>query len=109
MLGTADSGQEEEDEQLLQILQSDYITNKVIKKYDLMKHYDISPNDAYPYTKLAKEFAKNITYRPSVDYVLNQRLNLRIFYDGNITKPYTSQSFNTSFSNFGFTLRFAIQ
>jgi cell surface protein SprA len=53
--------------------------------------------------------AKNITYRPSVDYVLNQRLNLRIFYDGNITKPYTSQSFNTSFSNFGFTLRFAIQ
>jgi len=56
-------GQEEEDEQLLQILQSDYITNKVIKKYDLMKHYDIDPNGGYPYTKLAKEFAKNITYR----------------------------------------------
>ncbi|MFM6976668.1 MAG: cell surface protein SprA [Sphingobacteriaceae bacterium] len=53
--------------------------------------------------------AKNITYRPSVDYVLNQRFNLRIFYDGNITKPYTSQSFNTSFSNFGVTLRFTIQ
>lgn len=53
--------------------------------------------------------AKNITYRPSVDYVLNQRLNIRIFYDGNITKPYTSQSFNTAFSNFGATLRFTIQ
>lgn len=53
--------------------------------------------------------SKNITYRPSVDYVLNQRFNLRIFYDGNITKPYTSQSFNTSFSNFGATLRFTIQ
>ncbi|MCJ0741456.1 T9SS outer membrane translocon Sov/SprA [Pedobacter montanisoli] len=49
--------------------------------------------------------AKNITLRPSVDYVLNQRFNLKIFYDSNITKPYTSQSFNTSFSNFGFSLR----
>ncbi|MEY3678133.1 MAG: hypothetical protein RI924_274, partial [Bacteroidota bacterium] len=53
--------------------------------------------------------AKNITYRPSLDYVLNQRFNLRLFYDGNITKPYTSQSFNTSFSNFGASLRFTIQ
>jgi cell surface protein SprA len=53
--------------------------------------------------------AKNITYRPSIDYVLNQRFNLRLFYDGNITKPYTSQSFNTSFSNFGASLRFTIQ
>jgi cell surface protein SprA len=49
--------------------------------------------------------AKNITLRPSVDYVLNQRFNLKVFYDSNITKPYTSQSFNTSFSNFGFSLR----
>lgn len=49
--------------------------------------------------------AKNIALRPSVDYVLNQRFNLKLFYDSNITKPYTSQSFNTSFSNFGFSLR----
>ncbi|MEJ5993471.1 cell surface protein SprA [Pedobacter sp. Du54] len=48
---------------------------------------------------------KNITLRPTVDYVLNQRFNLRLFYDSNMTKPYTSQSFNTSFSNFGFSLR----
>ncbi|WGQ12518.1 cell surface protein SprA [Pedobacter gandavensis] len=49
--------------------------------------------------------AKNITLRPSVDYILNQRFNVRLFYDANITKPYTSQTFNTSFSNFGFSLR----
>lgn len=49
--------------------------------------------------------AKNITLRPSVDYVLNQRFNIKVFYDSNITKPYTSQTFNTSFSNFGFSLR----
>ncbi|MGB4775698.1 MAG: cell surface protein SprA, partial [Daejeonella sp.] len=53
--------------------------------------------------------AKNITFRPSVDYVLNQRFNVRVFYDGNITRPYTSQTFNTSFSNFGLSLRFALQ
>jgi cell surface protein SprA len=52
--------------------------------------------------------AKNITLRPSVDYVLNQRFNLKIFYDSNITKPYTSQSFNTSFTNFGFSLRLTL-
>ncbi|WP_158798419.1 cell surface protein SprA [Pedobacter sp. L105] len=49
--------------------------------------------------------AKNITYRPSVNYVLNKRFNLKIFYDANITKPYTSQTYTTSFSNFGFSLR----
>ena len=52
--------------------------------------------------------AKNISLRPSVDYVLNQRFNVRLFYDSNITKPYTSQSFNTSFSNFGFSLRMTL-
>ncbi|WP_316802088.1 cell surface protein SprA [Pedobacter nototheniae] len=50
--------------------------------------------------------AKNISLRPSVDYVLNQKFNIKLFYDSNITKPYTSQTFNTSFSNFGFSLRF---
>ncbi|TCD02628.1 T9SS outer membrane translocon Sov/SprA [Pedobacter psychroterrae] len=52
--------------------------------------------------------AKNITLRPSVDYVLNQRFNIRLFYDSNITKPYTSQTFNTAFTNFGFSLRITL-
>jgi cell surface protein SprA len=52
--------------------------------------------------------AKNITYRPSVDYILNQRFNIKVFYDSNVTKPYTSQTFNTSFSNFGFSLRITL-
>jgi len=52
--------------------------------------------------------AKNISLRPTVDYVLNQRFNLKLFYDSNITKPYTSQNFNTSFSNFGFSLRITL-
>ena len=53
--------------------------------------------------------AQNITVRPSVDYVINQRFNLNIFYDSNITRPYTSQSFNTSFTNFGINLKLLLQ
>ncbi|MXV17918.1 cell surface protein SprA [Pedobacter sp. HMF7056] len=53
--------------------------------------------------------AKNIAIRPSIDYVLNQRFNIRLFYDGTITRPYTSQTFNTAFSNFGVNMRFTIQ
>lgn len=53
--------------------------------------------------------SKNITYRPSIDYVINQRFNVRLFYDTNITKPYTSQTFITAFSNFGINLKFTIQ
>jgi cell surface protein SprA len=49
--------------------------------------------------------AKNIALRPSVDYSLNQRFTIKLFYDSNITQPYTSQSFNTAYSNFGFSLR----
>ena len=53
--------------------------------------------------------SKNITFRPSIDYVINQRFNLRLFYDSNVTKPYTSQTFVTAFTNFGVNLRFTIQ
>ncbi|WP_407426629.1 cell surface protein SprA [Arcticibacter sp.] len=53
--------------------------------------------------------AKNVALRPSIDYLLNQRLNIRLFYDGSLSKPYTSQAFNTSFSNFGINMRFTVQ
>lgn len=53
--------------------------------------------------------AKNITIRPSIDYVINQRFNFNIFYDSNITRPYTSQTFNTAFTNFGINLKLLLQ
>jgi cell surface protein SprA len=53
--------------------------------------------------------AQNITYRPEVDYVINQRFNLSLFYDSNITRPYTSQTFNTAFTNFGINLKLLLQ
>ncbi|MBB6129650.1 T9SS outer membrane translocon Sov/SprA [Mucilaginibacter lappiensis] len=53
--------------------------------------------------------AQNITVRPSIDYVINQRFNLNLFYDSNITKPYTSQTFNTAYTNFGINLKLLLQ
>ena len=53
--------------------------------------------------------AQNITVRPSIDYVINQRFNLNLFYDSNITRPYTSQTFNTAFTNFGINLKLMLQ
>jgi cell surface protein SprA len=53
--------------------------------------------------------AQNITYRPAIDYTISQRFILNIFYDTNMTKPYTSQAFNTSFTNFGFNLKLLLQ
>ncbi len=52
---------------------------------------------------------KSISYRPSVDYVVNQRFNIRLFFDSNSVRPYTSQTFATSYANFGFNLRMMLQ
>jgi len=53
--------------------------------------------------------AQNLTYRPSIDYSISQRFNLNLFYDSNLTKPFTSQAFNTSFTNFGVNLKLLLQ
>lgn len=52
---------------------------------------------------------KSVSYRPSVDYVINQRFNIRLFFDSNSVRPYTSQTFATSYANFGFNLRVMLQ
>ncbi len=55
-------GEEEQAEQLLQILNSDEIRNRVIQKFDLRKHYDLKPDEKYVNTKLQKEFEDNVTF-----------------------------------------------
>lgn len=56
-------GEEEEAEHLLQILNSDYIRNTIISKYDLMSHYEIETDGSYPITKLNKKYDDNISFR----------------------------------------------
>lgn len=56
-------GEEEDVEQLMQVLQSTDIRNKIIEKYDLFKHYDISLNSRYPYTSLYRQYDNNVKIR----------------------------------------------
>ena len=56
-------GEEEQAEQLLQILNSDQIRDRIIKKYNLVDHYHIDTTGKYVRTELYKTFESNIEYR----------------------------------------------
>jgi uncharacterized protein involved in exopolysaccharide biosynthesis len=56
-------GEEEEAEQLLQLLNSDLIRNRIIEKYKLMEHYEIKADDPFRQTKLYKRYEGNIKFR----------------------------------------------
>ena len=55
-------GMDEQTEQMLQILNSSRIRERVIKKFNLLKHYNINPKSEYKNTKLQKEYESNITF-----------------------------------------------
>jgi len=57
-----DFGEEDQAEQLVQILQSARIRNRIVKQFDLMKHYDIAQDDANKYHKLNKQYGNNIIF-----------------------------------------------
>jgi cell surface protein SprA len=47
--------------------------------------------------------------RPTIDYMINEKLTLRIFYDTRHTTPATSNQFPTIITSGGFSLRYTIQ
>jgi len=49
---------------------------------------------------------KVITISPSIDYIVNERLTLRLFYDRRQSIPYVSSSFPITTTRAGLTLRF---
>lgn len=56
-------GEREQANQLKQVLVSVPIRNKIIERYRLKEHYRIDTKDAYPETRLKKEYEKNIHVR----------------------------------------------
>lgn len=56
-------GEEEQAEQLIQVLNSDQIRNRIIKKYKLMSHYEIDSTSKYKMTNLFREYASNISFQ----------------------------------------------
>ncbi len=57
-----DFGEEEQAEQLLQILQSSRIRNRIVERYDLFNHYEISQTDPNKNYKLGKEYDSHIQF-----------------------------------------------
>jgi uncharacterized protein involved in exopolysaccharide biosynthesis len=53
-------GEQEEVEQMMQVLQSSEIRDRIIEKYDLIKHYNIDLNSQYPITNLNRTYKKNV-------------------------------------------------
>ncbi len=51
-----DFGEEEQAEQLVQILQSSRIRDKIVEQFDLMNHYNISPSDPNKHFKLVEKY-----------------------------------------------------
>ena len=55
-------GSDLEVEQMLQVLESNIIRNRMISKYNLIHHYNIDTNYKYFKTQLFDEYAERITY-----------------------------------------------
>lgn len=56
-------GEDEQTEQMLQVLNSNRVRDKVIEKFDLMNHYKIKQNSKYRYTNLYDEYENKIRFR----------------------------------------------
>ncbi|MBL4625424.1 MAG: hypothetical protein JKY42_09840 [Flavobacteriales bacterium] len=56
-------GEEEQAEQMLQVLNSDYIRTRICDKYKLLDHYDIDQNDPYKRTQLFEQYTDNIGFK----------------------------------------------
>lgn len=56
-------GEDEQTEQMLQMLNSNIIRDRVVQKFNLMEHYGINPRSKYKYTSLYNEYESNITFR----------------------------------------------
>lgn len=55
-------GEEEEAEQMLQILESAAVREKIVAQYNLMAHYDIDTSGKLKYTELAETYSDNINF-----------------------------------------------
>ena len=92
---------------------------KPLLKNDLDFRFDFSIRDGYTITRninaasypppSANAGMKSISIRPTLNYQITDNLNFRAFYNRNVNKPRTSQSFPTALTNFGISLRYTLQ
>ena len=76
---------------------------------------DLSIRDNQTVIRKLEENQEDITQGNKVlslkftsDYVVNSRLNVRLFFDKVLTTPYVSSSFPSAVTNGGFSIRFTL-
>ena len=52
--------------------------------------------------------AQTISYKFSADYAINDRFNVKAFFDKSVNNPFVSSAYPTSFVNSGISLRFTL-
>lgn len=90
---------------------------KPMLKNDLDFRTDFSIRDGYTITRdinsniqtQATAGMKTISIRPTLNYNITENLNFKAFYNRNVNKPKTTQSFPTALTNFGISLRYTLQ
>ena len=50
----------------------------------------------------------NFQLRPNISYVVNQKLNVQMYYEQTINNPLVSNSYRRSTTRFGFQVRFSL-
>ncbi len=55
-------GEDKEVEQVLQVLNSEELQQKIVKKYNLISHYDLDPKNPHLQTELNKKWEKNVSF-----------------------------------------------
>jgi len=88
---------------------------KVYLKNDLTFRTDISIRDNINEVKVIDQGTtqssagqRQTTITPNIDYMLSKSLQLRIFWNTNISKPYVSTQYPTSNTRAGFSLRYTL-
>lgn len=56
-------GEDEQAEQMLQMLNSNLIRDRIIKKYNLFEHYKIPGDSKHKHTRLHREYENNVKFR----------------------------------------------
>lgn len=56
-------GEEEQAEQMLQMLNSNYLRDRIVQKYNLFEHYRIPAGSKHRYTRLFREYENNVRFR----------------------------------------------
>lgn len=85
-------------------------------KNDLNMRFDFSIRDVVTITRNVQTLESRptqgqriISIKPQIDYMLNEKLNLRFYYDRRVTRPATSNAFPTAITQGGISLRYTLQ